>query len=54
MPKVMAGLYHDVLLGVFEVYDAVGWPPLALYRMFQFNEYDRSETSTSGLFLQDI
>ena len=42
MSKVMAGRFHGVLLGAFELYDAVGWPPPALYRMFQFNEYDRS------------
>jgi len=54
MSKMMAGRFHDVLLGVFELYDAVGWPPLALYRMFQSNDYDRSETSTGGLFRQDI
>jgi hypothetical protein len=53
MPKMMAGRFHDLLLGVFELYDAVGWPPLALYRIFQSNEYDRSKTSTGGLFRQD-
>ena len=37
--------FHDVLLGVFELYDAVGWPLLALYRIFQSSVYDRPETS---------
>jgi hypothetical protein len=45
---MMTGRFHDVLLGVFELYDAFGWPPLALYRVFQSSVYDRSETSTGG------